>query len=202
MRGDRNVLADLPAANHNKHHWGAALGRETLDTLLFAQAAASGATVFERHAAQGIHGLVGQWQCDIRALESKKIVALHAPVVIDAHGSWETLHSGPARRLPKGSDLLAFKANFRNTTLQTGVLPVLLFPGGYGGMVVGGQGMTTLACCIRRDRLEALRRAHPGSSAGDVVEAMLKQECIGVQAALQSANREEPWLAAVAARLG
>lgn len=202
MRGDSSVVADLPPANHGQHHWGAALGRETLDTLLFAQAAASGATVFERHSAQGIHGLVGQWQCDIRALESKKIAALHAPVVIDAHGSWETLYSGPARRLPKASDLLAFKANFRNTTLQNGVLPILLFPGGYGGMVVAGQGMTTLACCIRRDRLEALRRMHPGSSAGEVIEAMLKRECLGVSVALQTATRDELWLAAGPLDLG
>jgi 2-polyprenyl-6-methoxyphenol hydroxylase-like FAD-dependent oxidoreductase len=202
MRGARSVLADLPAANHEKHQWGVALGREVLDTLLFAQAAASGATVLDQHAAQGIHGVVGQWQCDIRALQSKKIVALHAPVVIDAHGSWETLHSGPARRLAKGADLLAFKANFSDATLQPGVLPVLLFPGGYGGMVLGGQDVTTIACCIRRDRLETLRRMRPGSSAGDVVEAMLQQECLGVQVALQTATRHGQWMAAGPLDLG
>ncbi len=196
LRGDLSVLSELPVASHARHRWGVALGRETLDTLLLAQAAASGATVFQPHAVQGIHGRVGQWQCDIRAVDSKKIAALHAPVVIDAHGSWETLHGSPARRLPKASDLLAFKANFRDATLQPGVLPVLLFAGGYGGMVMADQGLTTLACCIRRDRLEALRRLHPGRSAGEAVESMLRAECQGVRTALEHATRDEPWLAA------
>jgi 2-polyprenyl-6-methoxyphenol hydroxylase-like FAD-dependent oxidoreductase len=196
MRGEFNAMADLPEAEHAKHRWGMALGRETLDSILLDQAAANGATVFQPHMVQGVHGMVGQWQCEIRALDSKKIVSLHAPVMIDAHGSWESLHAGPARRLPLGSDLLAFKANFRNAALQQGVLPLVLFPGGYGGMVLADQGLTTVACCIRRDQLTALRALQPGRSAGDSVEAMLKRECQGVRAALENATRDEPWLAA------
>lgn len=196
MRGEHTVLADLPAADHARHRWGVALGRETLDTLLLAQAAASGAAVLQPHAVQGIHGLVGHWQCDIRALESKEILILHAPVVIDAHGSWETLHAGPARRRPMASDLFAFKANFRNTALEQSVLPVLMFPGGYGGMVLADQEVATLACCIRRDHLETLRAMHPGRSAGDAVETMLKRECHGVRSALEAATRHDAWMAA------
>lgn len=202
MRGTQSALADLPAADHAKHRWGVALGRDTLDALLLAQAAASGATVFQPHAVQGIHGRVGQWQCDLRAVDSKRISTLHAPVVIDAHGSWETLYGNAARRLPKASDLLAFKANFHNTTLQPGVLPVLLFAGGYGGMVQADNGVTTVACCIRRDRLETLRLERLGSSAGEAVEAMLLRECQGVRTALETATRDGPWLAAGPLDLG
>src|ERR1035437_11110531 len=31
MRGDQTIIADLPAAAHEKYRWGRALGRETLD---------------------------------------------------------------------------------------------------------------------------------------------------------------------------
>jgi flavin-dependent dehydrogenase len=80
--------------------------------------------------------------------------------------------------------------------LAKGLLPVLSFSGGYGGMVRAGGGITTVACCIRRDHLEANRRISPGLGAGAVVEAMLKEQCAGVQTALQGATREGAWLAA------
>jgi flavin-dependent dehydrogenase len=76
------------------------------------------------------------------------------------------------------------------------LLPVLLFDGGYGGMVNAGCGLTTVAGCIRRDRLEVLRTAWPGLSAGETFEAMLRRECSGVRHALRSATREGAWLAA------
>ena len=38
MRGERTIIADLPAAEDEKYLWGRALGRETLDTLLHADA--------------------------------------------------------------------------------------------------------------------------------------------------------------------
>ena len=45
MQGARTILADLPAADHPRHAWGRALGRETLDSLLLEQARADGAVV-------------------------------------------------------------------------------------------------------------------------------------------------------------
>jgi flavin-dependent dehydrogenase len=94
-----------------------------------------------------------------------------------------------------GSDLLAFKANFNAAQLKHSLLPVLMFVGGYGGMVTAGDGVTTVAGCIRRDRLEALRCAWPGLSAGDTFEAMLRRECAGVRNALRSSERQGTWLA-------
>jgi 2-polyprenyl-6-methoxyphenol hydroxylase-like FAD-dependent oxidoreductase len=62
-------------------------------------------------------------------------------------------------------------------------------------MVVADDGLATLACCIREDRLERSREAEHGVPAGIVVEHILRSECAGVAAALCEAAREGPWLA-------
>jgi len=198
MRGDQKIVAELPAAPHEKYPWGRALGRETLDTLLLERARSTGVSVFQPWTVQAIKGAAGDWHCEVRAIDSGAVLTLWAPVAIDAHGSWEALPTGRQhpRQARSARDLFAFKANFHETKLDEGLLPVLSFDGGYGGMVVAGASVTTVACCIRRDRLDAGRRAAPGLSAGDVVEALLKHECGGVRLALQSASREGPWLAA------
>ena len=41
------------------------------------------------------------------------------------------------------SDLLAFKANFTGATLEHGLLPIISFNGGYGGMVLGEGAVLT-----------------------------------------------------------
>lgn len=221
MRGDRTVAAALPGAAHEKYRWGRALGRETLDTMLLEQARACGADVLQPLSVGSINGCAGNFRCELRAIESQTILSLRAPVVIDAHGSWEALPyrhpdpgadalpsarldqradplpSGrPGRRIArKSSDLFAFKANFRNVSLAEGLLPVLAFNGGYGGMVIADRGVATVACCIRRDRLDACRKASPGSRAGEIIETMLKRECLGVRVTLYAARREGAWLA-------
>ena len=198
MHRHSTTLAGLPPALHGTHRWGRALGRETLDTLLLAQARASGAHVLQPWSVQAINGAPGQWRCVVRAVESKAQQTLQAPVFIAANGSWEALPSERAATpaVHRASDLLAFKANYPGASLARGLLPVLSFNGGYGGMVGAGGGVTTVACCVRRDRLEALRCAPPGLSAGEAVEAMLKRECAGVREALATATRDGPWLAA------
>ena len=198
LRGDRSVVADLPAAADASHRWGRALGRETLDTLLLEQARAAGARVLQPWSVQALDGAPGGWRCQLRDVDSGATQMLRAPLAIAAHGSWERLPSArPQRRLARSAaDLFAFKANFRGATLAEGVLPVLALDGGYGGMVVADAGVTTLACCVRSDRLDACRRAAPGLRAGAAVEAWLRRECGGVRAALHGAVRDGPWLAA------
>ena len=198
MQGAHKVVADLPPAPHAHYPWGRALGRETLDTLLIAQARLAGVHVMQPWSAMRTNGSAGDWRCDVRATDTGELLGLHAAVLIDAHGSWEALPAARSRhsRVHQASDLLAFKANFRQTRLQEGLLPVLAFRGGYGGMVRADGGITTLACCIRRDRLEASRRKSPGLSAGEVIEKLLKEQCAGVRTALQGATREGSWLAA------
>ncbi|MDL2339309.1 MAG: FAD-dependent oxidoreductase [Pseudomonadota bacterium] len=197
LRGDSAVTADLPAADHDRYPWGRALGRETLDSLLLEQAQAAGALVFQPCAVQAILGTAGAWFCEVRALESAALLRLRATVVVDAHGSWEDLPSDRLkRRLARNAaDLFAFKANFSGSALRGGQISVLALDGGYGGMVVADGGMTTLACCIRRDRLNELRGCAPVLRASDAVEAWLQRECAGVRQALQGALRDGPWLA-------
>jgi flavin-dependent dehydrogenase len=197
MRGDNMIVADLPAANHEKYPWGRALGRETFDTLLLEQARLAGAEVLQPWVVETIDGKAGDWHCKVRAMDSAATLNLQAPVAIDAHGSWEALSSNRPRQSQahKPSDLFAFKANFLNASLEDSLLPILLFDGGYGGMVVADGGATTVACCIRRDHLKEYRRASPERRAGDMIEAMLKRECDGVNAALHGAAREGSWIA-------
>jgi flavin-dependent dehydrogenase len=196
LQGDNAVMADLPPAADDRHAWGRALGRETLDGLLAEQARAAGAMLFQPWDVRGIHGTPGAWSCEIRSTESAALVHLHARIVIDAHGSWAELPTDRPRlrHARSASDLFAFKANYRGSRLPEGAISVLALEGGYGGMVVAEGGATTVACCIRRDRLSALRAAAPGLRAGDAVEAWLRHECGGVQGALQVAVRHGPWL--------
>jgi flavin-dependent dehydrogenase len=197
MSGGRQIVADLPVAVHDKYPWSRALGRDSLEAMLLAQAKLAGVRVFQAWAALGFQGTRGDWRCDARAVGAETILALRAPVAIDAHGSWDRTNwtQKSARVERKGSDLFAFKANFRKVKLERGLLPVFSFDGGYGGMVPADDGLTTVACCIRRDQLDACRLGAPELSAGTVMEAMLKEKCNGVRRALLLAVRERPWLA-------
>jgi flavin-dependent dehydrogenase len=196
LQGDSTATAELPSADHSRYPWGRALGRESLDSILLEQARAAGAVVFQPCAVQAILGAAGAWDCEVRLLESATRVRLRATVVVDAHGSWEDLPSDrPKRRQGRSAaDLFAFKANFSDSMLPRGQISVLALDGGYGGMVVADRGTTTLACCIRRDRLSELRSSAPGLSASEAVEAWLQRECAGVRQALLGARRDGPWL--------
>lgn len=198
MRSGSCVTADLPPAADARHRWGRALGRATLDVLLLERARAAGAHVLQPWYVRGIEGDDEGRQCVVRAVDSDTTLTLNARVVIAANGSWEALpwQRATPEASHRPSDLLAFKANFRGAALADGLLPVLSFDGGYGGMVVADEGIATVACCVRRDRLLAARRAAPGLAAGDVVEGLLKRQCAGVTAALRPAVRIDGWIAA------
>ena len=204
MQGRDTVLAQLPHGEGPGHRWGRALGREHLDTLLADAAEAAGATRLQPWSLQRIEGSAGAFRLQLREVGSDRDAELQAGLVIAAHGSWEPLPSerGERRDTRAPSDLFAFKANFSGTSIAPDLLPVLSFAGGYGGMVVADDGLATLACCVREDRLQALRAARPGERAGDVVEAMLRAQCAGVEAALEGAERQGAWLASGPLRPG
>jgi flavin-dependent dehydrogenase len=197
LRGADTVQAPLPAARSGQQAvWSRAVRREALDTLLLQQAVACGVALWQPWTLQDVQGHAGDWHCSLRAANAHDLCTLQADVLIDAHGSWEPLHSVRTPQPAAASQLLAFKAHFQHTGLQPGVLPVLLFEGGYGGMVLGATGVATLACCIRRDQLRAVRSRYNASSAGASVQAMLEHQCLGVHQVLQHARRMGPWLAA------
>jgi flavin-dependent dehydrogenase len=197
MRGTDVITTGLPPANDADYPWGRALGRETLDTLLLERARSVGVAVFQPWSVHAIAGEAGAWRCELKS-GTRASRPLSACVLIDAHGSWQTLssHRAAGRPARAGTDLLAFKANFTGARLAEGLLPVLAFTGGYGGMVVADAGVATVACCVRRDRLETLRHADRGASAGEAVQTMLERECAGMRQALATATRSGPWLAA------
>ncbi len=183
--------------------WGRALGREHLDTLLLARAAAAGAAVCQPWAVRALTREGDGYGCEIECCASGARREVRARVVIAAHGSWEagTLPTQGRRRPARPDDLFGFKAHFRDADLPAGLMPLLAFPGGYGGMVHCDGGRVSLSCCVRRDQLGRLRR-EPGRAAGEAVLAHVLGACAGARAALAGARREGAWLAAGPIRPG
>ncbi len=204
--GDDRFITTLPRFDDPAHPWARALGREHLDTLLLQRAAALGVQIWQPWTVRKITHATEQegmrHTCQVQALHSSESTQLSAPILIDAHGSWEAYphHSGKRQVSARSSDLFAFKGNFAGAELDADLLPVLAFPGGYGGMVLTGDGMLTLACCIRRDTLHAIR-AH-GGTAATAVQAYLQASCLGVRQALRHAHEEDTWLGAGPIRPG
>jgi flavin-dependent dehydrogenase len=91
------------------------------------------------------------------------------------------------------SDLFAFKAHFTGAGLPAGLMPLLAFPGGYGGLVESDAGRVSLSCCIRRDMLTEVRARH-GGKAGESVLAHILETTRGAHLALGHAGLEESFL--------
>jgi flavin-dependent dehydrogenase len=189
------VHAELPKPRHG---WGRALSRDRLDAFLLDRAAAAGAHVVQPNVAELLQRDGDQWVCRGRPTGSWR-----APIVIAAHGSWEAggLPTQPPRVKPRADDLFGFKAHFRAADLDAGLMPLLAFPGGYGGMVHANDGLVSLSCCVRRDRLAALR-TDGHSEAGPAVEAHIRRSCAAVERVLAPATRVGSWLAAGPIRPG
>jgi 2-polyprenyl-6-methoxyphenol hydroxylase-like FAD-dependent oxidoreductase len=201
--GACSIRAPLPAAQDSRRAWGRALGRERLDLLLAERARASGAHLWQPCHAQRLEAIPGAMQCQVR-VSRRALATLTAPIVIDAHGSWQRdlVIAERQRSRRRCGEWLAFKANYSAARLPQGLLPVLAFSGGYGGMVIAEADRATLACCIRARTLAACRRSLPGIPAGLAVEAYLRRSCAGVEASLAGARQEGSWLAAGPLRPG
>jgi flavin-dependent dehydrogenase len=81
-------------------------------------------------------------------------------------------------------------------------MPLVAFPGGYGGMVNADDGRSTFSFCVRRDVLESCRKRNPRAPAGEALLAHIANACSGLRDALQDAERDGPWLAAGPIRPG
>ena len=200
--GEETLSADLPPFHGGGAAWGRALGREHLDTLLLTRAARLGVAIRQPCTVKNIERRGSLYACRLTANQGETD-RIETTVLIAAHGSWEPQpwREHAAKRARPG-DLVAFKANFSGASLPPGLLPVLAFRGGYGGMVVGDGGMLTIACCIRRDTLRDWRAAAPRATAGDAVQAGLEASCRGVRVALAGARREGAWLSVGPVRPG
>ncbi|WP_102958391.1 NAD(P)/FAD-dependent oxidoreductase [Mangrovicella endophytica] len=196
--GDRIVEARMPDGGVG---YGRALGRDVLDQLILDCARQAGAQLFQPYRATGIVFEDGLHSVAIASRDDD--VILRAPVVIAAHGSWET---GPLlTQAPKArgdADLFGFKAHFRGATLAPEVMPLLAFPGGYGGIVWADDGRLSLSCCIRRSDLAALRAQDGGAPAAVVLHRHLMRACRGIAEVIGDARLEGKWLAAGPIRPG
>jgi len=118
--------------------------------------------------------------------------AIEARVRIDARGSW---HKGPG-----ASDLLGFQAHLRGVDLPPATIALIPFAGGYAGLVESGGGRATLACCVRRPSLEALRSR--GAPAGESLLRHMTGRSAALAHALRNAECEGPWIGAGPLRPG
>ncbi len=192
--GERIITAPMPRQTTAGPGWGFAMARESLDELLVQRAGQASATVLMPWRAVALASDGARHFCTV--IDGTETKEISAPVVILAHGSWErgdlpTQNTKPHRQ----SDLLAFKARFHDAALASDLMPLLVFPGGYGGMVNSSDGTLSLTCCIRRDALQAARQSHQGSAA-EAVLAHITTHCRGVRETLQRARLESPPLAA------
>ncbi|RWO75304.1 MAG: NAD(P)/FAD-dependent oxidoreductase [Mesorhizobium sp.] len=208
--GDASVEAPMPPAKdgscEKKDGFGRALGRDILDCLLLQAARSAGVEIFQPCRAVAIDP-DGEAQL-VRIQAGNETTMLCAPVIVAAHGSWEP---GPLPsqlgKTNRPSDLFGFKAHFTGSSLAPDLMPLLIFPGGYGGMVSADHGRLSISCCIRRDMLAQLRkqagpRHQSHLSAAEAVSRHLMESCRGVRDALESADADGPWLAAGPIRPG
>lgn len=201
--GRTSVTADLPKPGSTDGQWGRALSREQLDSFLLSRAASRGVDVRQPWRCVQFTPVADGFRCRIESHEKHESAELHAAVVIAAHGSWELgpLATQPPQLTPGPGDLLAFKAHFHDVTLPEGLMPLLSFDDGYGGMVHCDGGRASLSCCLRRSRLERLKRL-PGDAAGDAVLQHILESCPALRPVFDNARRGDSWLSAGPIRPG
>lgn len=201
--GDKVARAPLPRSRESGGPWGRALAREHLDSLLLEQAVRLGVQVHQPARCVHVEQAADGFHCCVESSAERKSEEIAARVVIAAHGSWDLGDLRTERRPtpPRPGDLLAFKAHFQNAALPPGLMPLLSFADGYGGMAHCDSGRVSLSCCIRRGRLEKLGRQE-GQAAGDAVFAHILESCPILRPVLEEATLEGPWLAAGPIRPG
>jgi menaquinone-9 beta-reductase len=202
--GDAMLAADMPRQRTGIDPYGRALGREHLDALLLQCAADAGAHVLQPMAARTVEKTCSGFVCGIEKRNSHGVLHLEARALIAAHGSWErgALPTQPRHRTASPADLFAFKAHFIGAHLERGLMPLLAFPGGYGGMVTTDAGRVSFSCCIRRDRLDDCRRKSRRTSPATAVFEHVRASCRGVREALDPAQLDGCWLATGPVRPG
>ena len=198
--GDAMVEAPMP---HGGGEWGRAIGRDLLDAALLDRARAAGVQVLQPCTVSAVTRTDEGFAASLQEAGHGEASEARARIVIDAHGSWERgVAMATSRSSAQDADLLGFKAHFRDARLATGLMPLVLFPGGYGGLVHSDSGRVSFSCCIRRDALARARAQAPRLAAGEAVLAHAMAACRGLREALSAATRDGPWLAAGPIRPG
>src|SRR5262245_46841708 len=92
--GETVLAADMPTPRDGREDWGRAVGREHLDSLLLARAAAAGVDVIQPWTLSRVERIAGSHPCSAVGKEQEEAeepaaMRLQARIVIAAHGSWE-----------------------------------------------------------------------------------------------------------------
>jgi len=198
--GDAMLAATMPLTKSESNQWGHALGREHLDLMLLRAAARAGAVIRQPCKVIELRRAEKGFVCTLAARQETELLV--ADLVIAANGSWQPAPYPMPATPHRPSDLLAFKAHFRGCDLATDLMPLLAFPGGYGGMVHSDNGRVSVSCCIRRDMLQTCRQNREPRQAADAVLQHIEASCLGVRRALQRATFDGAWLAAGPIRPG
>lgn len=195
--GERVLSAPMPAGD-GPLRYGRALGRHHLDSRMLDAARRAGAEVWQPWRVKRYVKSGGGYICAIERKLPYERKDLEARVVIAAHGSWDTgrIEPTPRERKAAAADLFAFKARFGGAALPQHTMPLVAFPGGYGGLVTTDSNEVSFSCCITRAALAACRSELAGASAGAAVLAHVFGACRGMRDALSGAAREGGWLAA------
>ena len=204
LAGDSFVGAKLPLPRTGAPaRWGRALSRERLDTMLLDRAAACGAAVLQPWRAVELRACGDGFVCFAERQGGDGSRQLRSPIVVAAHGSWTPgrLPTEGRPRAKRPGDLFGFKASLQGASLDEDLMPLVSFAGGYGGLVHGDAGRTSLSCCIRRDCLERLTRG-AGETAGQAVLDYLLSQCPALRRTLGRATCDAPWLSAGPIRPG
>jgi flavin-dependent dehydrogenase len=191
------ITATMPRPARASDGWGRALSRDALDALLLKSAAEAGADVWQPWSVVGLKRSGGRFVAEVVSKKSDEAAEIESRVVVAAHGSWGLgpLPTQLERQPARDSDLFAFKAHLDGAALPQDVMNMLVFPGGYAGMVNTDEGLLSFSFCVRRDCLEALRRVAPGARPGKVVQDHIVDSCPGIRGVLSGARLRGDWLA-------
>ena len=182
----------MPHLDDSAGKWGRALGREHLDSLLLDQARLAGAHIWQPWSATQFQKHAHYFTCTLT--QKEKAEQISGRIIIMANGSWEKGLAQTPTPSHKPTDFLGFKAHFTQCDLALDLMPLLVFPGGYGGMVHTDNGRITLSCGIVRKTLQQARKLHPGLSAGEAVLRHIISTCKGARDVLDKGQRNGPWL--------
>ena len=202
-----NVSVVAPSAGRPRGpgpKWGRALGRDVLDTMLLNHARSAGVDSFQPCVAEHLQKSAAGFLCRTKMTKSGECEEFEAPVVIAAHGSWEpgNLPSQHPQLAPEPSHLFGFKAHLAQAELPAGLMPLLAFPGGYGGLVHSPGGLVSLSCCIRRDVPDASISRVIRERGRRGAHAHILETCPAVRAVLRNCQLADKWLSAGPIRPG
>ncbi|MBS0180833.1 MAG: FAD-dependent monooxygenase [Nitrospira sp.] len=190
----KKIVTEMPRAQTSGYRWGRAIPREHLDRLLLREVAEAGAEIWQPWSLDEVVKKSDGFCCTIRSKESNEVNRLSSRLVIAAQGSWSRRSPFQLREpAPRPADLFAFKARFRNCDLSPELMPLVMFSGGYGGMVYADQNRTSFSFCIRRDTLEQCRHRWPNRKAAEAAFAYIQQSSEVVSQVCAQASLDGQW---------